>query len=76
MTGDGSDPRVLSMVLGATAVVAGMVALLALINGKARYAVRHRHGRADARPGVGRGAHPGGAGGGQRGARDGLRAAG
>lgn len=34
LTGDGSDPRVLSMVLGATAVVAGMVALLALINGK------------------------------------------
>lgn len=34
LTGDGSDPRVLSMVLGATAVVAGMVALLALVNGK------------------------------------------
>lgn len=34
LTGDGSDPRVLSMVLGATAVVAGMVALLALLNGK------------------------------------------
>lgn len=31
--GDGSDPRVLSFVLGATAVVAGMVTLLALING-------------------------------------------
>ncbi len=30
---DGSDPRVLSMILAATAVVAGMVALLALING-------------------------------------------
>jgi len=34
LTGDGSDPRVLSMVLGATAVVAAMVALLALLNGK------------------------------------------
>lgn len=34
LTGDGSDPRVLSMVLGATAVVSGMVALLALLNGK------------------------------------------
>lgn len=34
LTGDGSDPRVLSLILGATAVVAGMVALLALINGK------------------------------------------
>ncbi|MBU2695713.1 hypothetical protein [Pimelobacter simplex] len=34
LTGDGSDPRILSMVLGATAVVAGMVALLALLNGK------------------------------------------
>ncbi|MCR1786166.1 hypothetical protein KVF89_26785 [Nocardioides carbamazepini] len=34
LTGDGSDPRVLSMVLGATAIVAGMVALLTLINGK------------------------------------------
>lgn len=34
ITGDGSDPRVLSLVLGATAVVAGMVALLALLNGK------------------------------------------
>lgn len=30
---DGSDPRVLSMILAATAVVAAMVALLALING-------------------------------------------
>jgi len=30
---DGSDPRVLSMILAATSVVAGMVALLALING-------------------------------------------
>lgn len=29
---DGSDPRVLSMVLAATAVVAGMVALLAFLN--------------------------------------------
>lgn len=34
ITGDGSDPRVLSLVLGATAVVSGMVALLALVNGK------------------------------------------
>lgn len=34
LTGDGSDPRVLSMVLGATAVVAAMVALLTLVNGK------------------------------------------
>lgn len=34
ITGDGSDPRVLSLVLGATAVVSGMVALLALLNGK------------------------------------------
>ena len=34
LTGDGSDPRVLSMVLGATAVVAGMVTLLTLLNGK------------------------------------------
>jgi len=34
LTGDGSDPRVLSMVLGATAIVAGMVALLTLLNGK------------------------------------------
>ncbi len=30
---DGSDPRVLSMILAATAVVAAMVALLALVNG-------------------------------------------
>lgn len=30
---DGSDPRVLSMLLLATAVVAGLVALLALVNG-------------------------------------------
>lgn len=30
---DGSDPRVLSLILAATAVVAGMVALLALVNG-------------------------------------------
>ncbi|HWU20974.1 MAG TPA: hypothetical protein VN088_05580 [Nocardioides sp.] len=34
LTGDGSDPRVLSFVLGATAVVAGMVAVLALLNGQ------------------------------------------
>lgn len=34
ITGDGSDPRVLSLVLGATAVVSAMVALLALLNGK------------------------------------------
>ena len=34
VSGDGSDPRILSMILGATAVVAGMVALLALLNGK------------------------------------------
>ncbi|HWI42591.1 MAG TPA: hypothetical protein VNS81_03155 [Nocardioides sp.] len=34
LTGDGSDPRVLSLVLGATAVVSGMVALLTLLNGK------------------------------------------
>lgn len=34
LNGDGSDPRVLSMVLGATAVVAAMVALLTLLNGK------------------------------------------
>lgn len=34
LTGDGSDPRVLSLVLGATAVVAGMVTLLTLLNGK------------------------------------------
>ncbi|GAB4013769.1 coiled-coil domain-containing protein [Nocardioides ultimimeridianus] len=33
LTGDGSDPRVLSFVLGATAVVSGMVAVLALLNG-------------------------------------------
>ncbi|MCL2541543.1 MAG: hypothetical protein FWE71_03675 [Nocardioidaceae bacterium] len=32
LTGDGSDPRILSIVLGATAVVAGMIALLALFN--------------------------------------------
>lgn len=30
---DGTDPRVLSLTLAATAVVAGMVALLALVNG-------------------------------------------
>lgn len=30
---DGSDPRVLSLILAATAVVAGMVTLLALLNG-------------------------------------------
>lgn len=30
---DGSDPRLLAIALGATAVVAGMVALLALLNG-------------------------------------------
>lgn len=34
LTGDGSDPRVLSVLLAATAVVAGMVTLLALLNGK------------------------------------------
>lgn len=34
LAGDGSDPRVLSVVLGATAIVAGMVTVLALINGK------------------------------------------
>lgn len=34
LTGDGSDPRVLSLVLGSTAVVAAMVAVLALLNGK------------------------------------------
>lgn len=34
LVGDGSDPRVLSLILGATAVVAGMVTLLALLNGK------------------------------------------
>lgn len=33
LTGDGSDPRVLSLILGATAVVAGMVTLLAMLNG-------------------------------------------
>ncbi|GAB2974082.1 hypothetical protein [Nocardioides montaniterrae] len=32
LTGDGSDPRVLSAVLWATAVVSGMVVLLALLN--------------------------------------------
>jgi hypothetical protein len=32
LTGDGSDPRVLSVVLWATAVVSGMVVLLAMIN--------------------------------------------
>ncbi|GAB3855470.1 hypothetical protein GCM10028801_11150 [Nocardioides maradonensis] len=32
LTGDGSDPRVLSFALGATAVVAGMVTVLALLN--------------------------------------------
>lgn len=30
---DGSDPRIMSVALGATAVVAGLVALLALLNG-------------------------------------------
>lgn len=30
---DGSDPRVLSMILAATSVLAGLVALLALVNG-------------------------------------------
>lgn len=34
LTGDGSDPRVLSGLLAATAVVAAMVAFLALLNGK------------------------------------------
>ena len=34
LSGDGSDPRILSMVLAATAIVAAMVALLALLNGK------------------------------------------
>jgi hypothetical protein len=34
VVGDGSDPRVLSLVLAATAVVAAMVAFLALFNGK------------------------------------------
>lgn len=33
LTGDGSDPRVLSIMLGATAVVAAMATLLALLNG-------------------------------------------
>lgn len=33
LTGDGSDPRVLSFALGATAVVAGMVTVLSLLNG-------------------------------------------
>ncbi|HYG94307.1 MAG TPA: hypothetical protein VD859_12035 [Nocardioides sp.] len=33
LSADGSDPRVLSLVLAAIAVVAGMVALLALVNG-------------------------------------------
>lgn len=33
LIGDGSDPRVLSLILSATAVVAAMVAVLALING-------------------------------------------
>ncbi|KAA1427503.1 hypothetical protein [Nocardioides antri] len=33
LSGDGSDPRVLSIILAATSVVAGMVALLALVNG-------------------------------------------
>lgn len=33
LTGDGSDPRVLSGILAATAVVAGMVTFLALVNG-------------------------------------------
>lgn len=33
MAGDGSDPRILSLVLGATAVVAAMVTLLAFVNG-------------------------------------------
>jgi hypothetical protein len=31
--GDGTDPRIVSVVLGATAVVAAMVAVLALLNG-------------------------------------------
>jgi len=34
LTGDGSDPRVLSLVLGATAAVAAMVAVLTFVNGK------------------------------------------
>ena len=33
ITGDGSDPRILSMALGATALVGGMVTILALLNG-------------------------------------------
>ena len=33
LSSDGSDPRVMSIILAATAVVAGMVALLALVNG-------------------------------------------
>ena len=33
LTGDGSDPRVLSFALAATAVVAGMVTVLALLSG-------------------------------------------
>lgn len=33
LVGDGSDPRVLSMILTATAVVTGMVAVLAFFNG-------------------------------------------
>jgi hypothetical protein len=33
LTGDGSDPRVLSFVLAATAVVTGMIAVLMLLNG-------------------------------------------
>ena len=33
LTGDGSDPRILSIALGATALVAGMVTVLALLNG-------------------------------------------
>lgn len=33
VVGDGSDPRVLSMILTATAVVTGMVAVLAFLNG-------------------------------------------
>lgn len=33
ITGDGSDPRALPLILGATAAVAAMVTLLALVNG-------------------------------------------
>ncbi|WP_141015518.1 hypothetical protein [Nocardioides sambongensis] len=33
LVGDGSDPRVLSVILTATAVVTGMVGVLALVNG-------------------------------------------